>query len=205
MHPSYSIRGCLPQHRSECAKLTRVNKWDERYARDRSEKPAERIVKEAAAMLPPGTALDIASGPGRNSVYLAQGGWQVTAIDFSAVAIEQLQAMNPGIKAVVADLEVRQVEFGEGQYDLVIDTYYLWRPLFASIQRSVKPNGCFAAALPAVDDDPTVTPMNPAYLISPDELAASFAGWEFLVWRREKQAGKRLVCELLARKPNANE
>jgi 16S rRNA C967 or C1407 C5-methylase (RsmB/RsmF family) len=67
--------------------------WDEHYAdaANRDDSPSPLLV-HVAEMLPPGDALDLASGPGRNAVYLAQLGWRVTAVDSSAVAIQALRA-----------------------------------------------------------------------------------------------------------------
>jgi SAM-dependent methyltransferase len=65
--------------------------WDDRYAAAElvwSSGP-NQFVAEALAGLPPGHALDLACGEGRNARWLAERGWQVTAMDFSPVAIEK--------------------------------------------------------------------------------------------------------------------
>jgi 2-polyprenyl-3-methyl-5-hydroxy-6-metoxy-1,4-benzoquinol methylase len=43
--------------------------------------------------LAPGRALDVACGSGRNAVWLAARGWQVTGVDFSGVALEQARGL----------------------------------------------------------------------------------------------------------------
>lgn len=65
--------------------------WDARYAdADRlwSETP-NRWVHEVLAHRAPGRALDLACGEGRNAVWLAEAGWDVTAVDYSATALER--------------------------------------------------------------------------------------------------------------------
>lgn len=65
--------------------------WDERYAAvDRvwSREP-NQFVAAALSGLPPGQALDLGCGEGRNALWLAGLGWRVTAIDFSEVAVER--------------------------------------------------------------------------------------------------------------------
>ena len=63
--------------------------WDERYGSMPSVWGAEpnRWVAEHLADLPPGTAVDLACGEGRNAVWLAGRGWRVYAVDFSTVAL----------------------------------------------------------------------------------------------------------------------
>ncbi len=64
-----------------------ANGWDERYAGQElvwSAGPNQFLAEQTEGM-PPGRALDLAAGEGRNSVWLAEHGWQVTAVDFSAV------------------------------------------------------------------------------------------------------------------------
>lgn len=65
--------------------------WDERYAASPLVWSAgpNRFVARDLADLPPGTALDLACGEGRNSRWLASRGWRVTALDFSPVAVEK--------------------------------------------------------------------------------------------------------------------
>ena len=65
--------------------------WDERYAATELVWSAgpNQFVEQALADLPPGRALDLACGEGRNARWLAGRGWTVTAIDWSAVAVEK--------------------------------------------------------------------------------------------------------------------
>ena len=65
--------------------------WDERYAAAElvwSVEPNQFVARECAD-LPPGRALDLAAGEGRNAIWLARRGWAVTAVDFSRVALDK--------------------------------------------------------------------------------------------------------------------
>ncbi len=65
--------------------------WDERYAASDlvwSAGPNQFVAAECAD-LTPGRALDLAAGEGRNAIWLAGRGWQVTALDFSQVALDK--------------------------------------------------------------------------------------------------------------------
>jgi 2-polyprenyl-3-methyl-5-hydroxy-6-metoxy-1,4-benzoquinol methylase len=68
--------------------------WDQRHAAQdpiESLEPDPTLLDEIAS-LPPGRALDLGAGDGRNAAWLARHGWQVTAVDFSGVAIERGRA-----------------------------------------------------------------------------------------------------------------
>lgn len=105
--------------------------WDERYR----EKPRlwsaepNRFVAEELARLRPGTAVDVACGEGRNAVWLAEKGWKVTGVDFSAVALDRARRM-AAERAVAVDwveADVSQWEPGR-TFDLVLVAYVHLRP-----------------------------------------------------------------------------
>lgn len=78
-------------HKVAKEKMADKSTWNERYAAKElvwSAGPNKRFAEEVATMKP-GRALDVACGEGRNAIYLAEQGWQVTAIDFSEVGIEK--------------------------------------------------------------------------------------------------------------------
>jgi SAM-dependent methyltransferase len=101
-----------------------ASQWDERYAASELVWSAEpnRFVAEELADLPPGRALDLAAGEGRNAIWLARRGWEVTAADFSQVALDKGRRL-------AGDTEVRWVcadatRWEEpASYDLVVIAY----------------------------------------------------------------------------------
>ena len=81
--------------------------WDERYSGDElvwTGTPNQFLVAEVVG-LPVGRAVDLACGEGRNSIWLAEQGWQVTGVDFSAVGLVKAQRF-----ADLRDVEVTWVE-----------------------------------------------------------------------------------------------
>lgn len=70
--------------------------WDERYRAHGLVwgGPPNRWVVEELSDAPPGRAVDLACGEGRNALWLAAQGWQVTAVDFSAVAIGKARELD---------------------------------------------------------------------------------------------------------------
>lgn len=124
--------------------------WDERYeerglALDAA--PNEFLV-ETAGSFEPGTALDLAAGQGRNSVWLAQQGWRVTAVDWSEVGFahgrELAGHLGVEVEWVVADL--RQWRPPEQAFDLVVISYLqppaeLRTPVWQMAAAAVAPGG----------------------------------------------------------------
>ena len=111
----------------------KADDWNRRYADKEllwTAQPNRFLVAETES-LPPGRALDLACGEGRNAVWLAERGWLVLGVDFSDVAIDKAHelAAARGVAAatgwLVADLTAYQPE--PGAYDLVI-LFYLQVP-----------------------------------------------------------------------------
>jgi SAM-dependent methyltransferase len=71
-------------------RTVRAEDWDARYQEKRqwSEGP-NALVAELLTGVPPGTAVDLAAGEGRHALWLASLGWDVTAVDFSAVGVRR--------------------------------------------------------------------------------------------------------------------
>jgi SAM-dependent methyltransferase len=89
------------------------DEWDRRYeGADRlfSANPDAELVARAGS-LPPGRAVDLGAGEGRNAIWLALAGWQVTAVDFSQVALGRLRA-----RAESENLTVETVRSDIGDY-----------------------------------------------------------------------------------------
>jgi len=186
-----------------------MNRWDAKWLERQSQcELNERrypLIVKFTGKLTPGCALDVACGAGRHSIYLAERGWQVTAVDSSQVAIELLSQAavekHLSIDAHLADLETGEFLIEPGRYDLIVNCCYLQRDLFPAIKAGVKVGGCVLAVIAMVDDDPAVKPMNPAFLLQPGELRAQFDGWELLHYSETKsEQGKRRMAELVARK-----
>jgi SAM-dependent methyltransferase len=101
--------------------------WDERYrARDIPwDAEPSRLLVGAVGGLKPGTALDLASGDGRNAVWLAGRGWRVTAVDWSRVGAEKgLQmAEERGVEVDWQIADLTAWEPPDEGFDLVIILY----------------------------------------------------------------------------------
>jgi SAM-dependent methyltransferase len=92
--------------------------WDQRFAEQPWPTDPDPYLVELAKSLPAGRGLDLGAGPGRNSLWLAAKGWDMTLVDVSRVGLDQALAAAVTISAVHAD--VYDWEPGEADFDLVI-------------------------------------------------------------------------------------
>jgi tellurite methyltransferase len=181
--------------------------WDERYRQgEHTHDEPHPLVLQFVSRLSSGRALDIACGAGRHAIWLAEQGWQVTAVDSSRVAIELLEkrAAQKGITvmSLIADLERHEFSIKSRAYDLILICNYLQRDLFPSIKEGIAPGGLVIAVIAMVDDDPNVKPMNPDYLVNRGELRSYFEAWD-LIWYFEGKSGhdhRRATAEIVARR-----
>jgi SAM-dependent methyltransferase len=100
--------------------------WDERYASMELVwgAAANRFVEQEVAGLPPGRAVELACGEGRNAIELAARGWRVTGVDFSAVALGKAAELAGG-RGVEVDWQLTDVLTWSAPpvYDLVLLAY----------------------------------------------------------------------------------
>lgn len=168
--------------------MATIESWNERYrAGEPDAEPAELLVK-TMRHAPPGRALDLACGAGRNSIWLARRGWDVVALDGASEAIRILRSRAGAlpIDARVCDLETHEpLPFPDESFDAVLIFYFLWRPLFAEAKRLVKPGGRVIAAIRT----------RGSYAMRPSELGREFLGWTF------EHCDNGEIAEVVVRKP----
>ena len=102
----------------------RAAEWDERYAERRQWSAGPNaLVAELLADLPPGDAVDLAAGEGRHALWLAERGWRVTAVDFSAVGLERGREQAGGDRVTWVQSDVHEWTAPEASTDLVLVAY----------------------------------------------------------------------------------
>jgi len=91
----------------------------------------------------PGTALDVGMGQGRNSIWLAQQGWDVTGFDPAekAVALAQETARKLGVNLKTEIKRTGDFDFGERRWDLILISYAGGRGMTEIVQKALKPGG----------------------------------------------------------------
>jgi SAM-dependent methyltransferase len=107
--------------------------------------------------LPPGTALDVAMGQGRNAIFLASKGWRVTGFDIAEKGLEiaQAEAARLGLKITTIKSRYQDFDWGSAKWDLIVFSY-AWVPLadpalIGRVRTSLKPGGLVVIEAPAED------------------------------------------------------
>ena len=161
--------------------------WDRRYAGAELVWTAEpnRFVVAELRDLAPGRALDLGAGEGRNAVWLAARGWQVTAVDFSAAGLDKgrrlAAARGAAVDWVQADLRDYQPEAGAFQLVLVAYLQLRAAELDGVLRRAVTalaPAGTLLVVGHDVTNlaEGTGGPPDPAVLYTPESVTRSLSG-----------------------------
>jgi SAM-dependent methyltransferase len=138
--------------------------------------PASSWIKRWTHLLPRGaTVLDIACGHGRHMKWFAENGCVVTGVDRSAEAIDAANAFGT---TVLADIETGPWPLHRDgvarQFEAVVVTHYLWRPLFPSIIQSLAPGGILVYETFSQGNETVGKPSRPDFLLRPAELLLAF-------------------------------
>lgn len=157
-------------------------KWNDRYSRRATrlslDESAEFLVSLVEQLPPNGRALDVAGGTGRNAIWLAQRGLDVTLADISHVALRLAAEY-----AAVADVEIDHLEidfhtdpFPAGPWDVIVQLNYLERSLFAPLIESLAPGGMFIYTQPTLTNLHRNDRPPRDFLITPGELPSLIDG-----------------------------
>jgi SAM-dependent methyltransferase len=192
--------------------------WDERYRSSAavwSGRPNPHLVSEAAGLVP-GAALDVGCGEGADAIWLAGKGWQVTAVDISAVALARgaASAVAAGgeiaqritwlhADLIAADLTGVDVTGADlttwvpaaARYDLVSAQFMHLAPgprdwVFGRLADSVAPGGCLLIVGHHPSDLQTTVmrPAPPELFFTGDDVAALLAPGEWKIVVNEARA-----------------
>lgn len=198
--------------------------WNERFSAAGDDflfgtAPTRFLAQHAFLLGTGATALSVADGEGRNSIWLAEQGLDVTAVEISPVAVEKAQRLAAGrgveVDFVVADMLAW--DWPEAAYDLVVAMFIQFASpaerdlLFCGMQRALKPGGLLLlhGYTPRQLEYRTGGPGAVDNLYTADMLRQAFAGMEIMELREydaelaEGQAHRGLsaLIDLVARKP----
>lgn len=132
---------------------TERERWNERYTEAGwAEDPSPWLIANADLLPPPGRALDVAGGTGRNAIWLASRGWDVTVADVSDVALtlatERAATLDVALHTQRTDLGADPLP--DGPWDVLLLFHFLERALFPRIASVLRPGGLLIGSLATV-------------------------------------------------------
>jgi SAM-dependent methyltransferase len=197
-------------------------RWDTRFAGEDYHfgTTPNRFLSSQVPLLKPGmTALCVADGEGRNSVWLAEQGLQVKAFDFSPVAVEKARRL-AATKGVVVEhqlADINEWDWTAGRFDLVAVIFIQFASpaererIFAGIVHSLAPGGLLLMQgyTPKQLEYGTGGPKNIDYLYTESLLRRAFGSLQVLSLREHEEVveegnahcGMSALIDFVARKP----
>ncbi|MES2190208.1 MAG: class I SAM-dependent methyltransferase [Pseudomonadota bacterium] len=152
--------------------------------------PASPWVQRWSHLVKPGgSVLDVACGHGRHAKWFHDRGHAVTLVDKSRQAIESIVLPTQSCKAVVADIENGPWPFVGWQFDAVVATNYLWRPLMPTLLASLAPGGILIYETFTQGNETVGKPSRSDFLLEHGELLAVCTGLRIVAYEDGFQAG----------------
>jgi len=179
-------------------------KWNSKYGDDEyitGKEPSDWLRANAGLLNGNGKALDIAGGEGRNSVFAASKGYEVTCLDISENGLRKAQALaqekNTKITTVFADLDNSSLK--ENEYDLVLCFNFLDRNLFSGIRQTLKSGGLLFYETFNIDYL-KYSSFKKEWVLETNELLRAFSDFRILRYQ-EVDENPKAFASLVAQKP----
>jgi SAM-dependent methyltransferase len=132
-----------------------------------TEAPSPWVRQWTHLIAPGGSVLDVACGHGRHMQWLQAQGLKVVGVDREPQAIVQVSAWG---EAILADIENGPWPLSGRQFDALVVTNYLWRPLWPRLLESLAPGGVMIYETFAAGQETIGKPSRPEFLLRPGEL-----------------------------------
>ncbi|MBV7410303.1 class I SAM-dependent methyltransferase [Maritimibacter sp. DP1N21-5] len=196
--------------------------WNERFATPDyvfGTAPSRFLVEQEDHLPSGASALAIADGEGRNSVFLAERGLHVTAMEAAPNAIAKARklAAARGVTVDFQEADIFDWDWAPGRFDRVVGVFFQFMgpearaEVFEGMKRTTAPGGLVLihGYTPEQIAHGTGGPKDPENLYTEDLLREAFAGWEILrlaayeavLDEGSGHAGRSALIDLIARKP----
>ncbi|HUL30797.1 MAG TPA: class I SAM-dependent methyltransferase [Thermodesulfobacteriota bacterium] len=183
--------------------------WDKRFGKKGfalGKKP-NPFLKKHIHLLPRGKALDIATGEGRNAVFLAENGFMVDAVDISEKGLKKARqlAREKGVKVNTLRVDLDHYRIEKERYDLIANFYFLKRRLIPRFRRGLRKGGKIIFETYLLEHRRLAAggPKQAKYFLKPNELLRFFKDFRILSYREGifRESGRRkAVASLIAEK-----
>jgi len=162
-------------------------KWNLRYAEDSYHKNNPvTLVEDWLPSLPVGKALDVACGAGRNTIFLAEAGFQVDAIDISPEGLRQTaeKAAEKGLVITCIEHDFDEPYAFATHYDLILVLWYVDLGLIKQLCDCLAPGGFLICEEHLRSEQEVIGPGNPDFRVAPGALREAVSKLD-LLWYEE--------------------
>ena len=132
--------------------------------------PSAWVQRWSHLVAPGGVVLDVACGHGRHARWFHERNHPIALVDRAQAAIDSIVIPAPACEAVVADIENGPWPFAGRQFDAVVVTNYLWRPLMPTLLASLGPGGVLIYETFTQGNETVGKPSRLDFLLRPGEL-----------------------------------
>lgn len=160
-------------------------KWNQRYAEGSQRKTNPvTLLSDWLPRIPAGRALDVACGAGRNALLLAEAGFQVDAIDISAVGLQQLErdAREFGHSVNCIEHDLDQPYTFATDYDLIVVLWYVNLELIEHLCTCLAPGGYLLCEEHLRSEQDVIGPDNDNFRVAPGALRAAVSSLDLLLY-----------------------
>ena len=161
------------------------DKWNQRYAEDsyRKSNPVS-LVTDWLPRIPPGKALDVACGAGRNALYLAAAGFRVDAIDISreGLALAAGNARERGLEINWIEHDLDEPYAFERDYALIVVLWYVDLALIRRLCDCLAAGGYLLCEEHLRTEAEVIGPQNPDFRVAPGALREAVEPLELLLY-----------------------
>ena len=165
--------------------------------------PSPWVQRFAGLLKPGGSVLDVACGSGRHVRWLAAQGFTVTGVDRDADALATIDTQ---AEWVAADIEIGPWPLSGRQFDAVVVTNYLWRPLWPTLRAALAEGGVLIVETFAHGQQTIGKPSRPEFLLQGGELLQACAGLRVVAYEDGfEQDPPRFVQRIVAVNEAVNE
>jgi tellurite methyltransferase len=176
-------------------------KWDARYRESSPSFEASAFLTSLAELLPrSGRALDVGGGAGRNALWLARHGLDVTIADVSRIGLDRAlaEAERAGLQLSAVCVDLDRDALPEGPWDVILQHHYLNRPLFDRYPSLLAPGGVLVVVHPTRSNLLRHASPSAGFLLDDGELPRLAAALEIVRyeegWIDEGRHEARLVA-----------
>jgi 2-polyprenyl-3-methyl-5-hydroxy-6-metoxy-1,4-benzoquinol methylase len=161
-------------------------KWNRKYTQKPELLKRENIAKSVEKfynLAPNSKALDIACGGGRHTIFLADRGFNVDAIDISDSAIEYLKDRVDSSRVNLINSDLDNYQFKKDSYGLILKINFLDRAVIERAKSALVDGGLFIVETYLEDNSNEKANSNPNFLLKKGELREIFKDFEILDYR----------------------